>query len=489
MHLAILKARHYCLDCISLTFLLALTIPLGAKAQYSYTTNNGAVTITKYDGAGGALAIPSVIAGLAVTTIADFAFYANSNLTSVTIPNGVTNIGFEAFYSCSSLTGVSVPASAVSIGHWAFQDCTNLTSISVDGINSKYSSVGGVLLDKNQATLIAYPGGKIGSYAIPNTISNIDVGAFGHCDGLTGVTIPKSVRNIADSAFYSCLNLTSVTIPDGVTNIGGSAFYSCSSLGSVSMGNNVATIGDYAFASCPQLTTVTLDNNLSVVGFGTFSSSGVESIVLPNSVTMLGDAAFEYCSNLTSVIIGNGLTSISDFAFDACNSLFDVAMGKNVVHIGVDAFGRCTSLTRITIPKSVSSIGATAFLNCSILTAIYFEGDPPTDDGSGFSGDLNATLFYLPSATGWAATFDGLPTALWNPTALIDDSSFGVKTNRFGFNIAQASNSLIVVEACTNLANPVWFALQTNQFIGNPSYFSDPQWTNYPSRFYRIRSP
>jgi len=46
-----------------------------------------------------------------------------------------------------------------------------------------------------------------------------------------------------------------------------------------------------------------------------------------------------------------------------------------------------------------------------------------------------------------------------------------------------------VVEACTNLVNPVWSALGTTTLIGGASYFGDPQWTNYPTRLYRLRSP
>jgi hypothetical protein len=39
------------------------------------------------------------------------------------------------------------------------------------------------------------------------------------------------------------------------------------------------------------------------------------------------------------------------------------------------------------------------------------------------------------------------------------------------------------------LANPVWSPLQTNTLTGGSCYFSDSQWTNYPGRFYRLRSP
>jgi hypothetical protein len=47
----------------------------------------------------------------------------------------------------------------------------------------------------------------------------------------------------------------------------------------------------------------------------------------------------------------------------------------------------------------------------------------------------------------------------------------------------------VIVDACTNLSNPVWQPVQTNTFTTGSAYFSDPQWTNYPNRFYRLRSP
>jgi len=64
-----------------------------------------------------------------------------------------------------------------------------------------------------------------------------------------------------------------------------------------------------------------------------------------------------------------------------------------------------------------------------------------------------------------------------------------VRTNRFGFNITGNSNLAIVVEACTNFGNGDWATLQSVNLTNGSFYFSDPQWTNYPGRFYRLRSP
>jgi hypothetical protein len=90
---------------------------------------------------------------------------------------------------------------------------------------------------------------------------------------------------------------------------------------------------------------------------------------------------------------------------------------------------------------------------------------------------------------GWGSTFDGVPTALWQPQVQTSDDSFGVRTNQFGFNMTWASGQVVVVEAATNLVSPTWLPLQTNTLTAGASYFSDPQWTNYPNRFYRLRSP
>jgi hypothetical protein len=109
-----------------------------------------------------------------------------------------------------------------------------------------------------------------------------------------------------------------------------------------------------------------------------------------------------------------------------------------------------------------------------------------------FAGDTNATVFYLPGTTGWGATFGNRPTAPWflpNPLILNFGSGFGVQSNRFGFIISWATNSSVVVEASTDLGNPVWSPVATNALTFGASYFSDPQWTNYPARFYRLRSP
>jgi hypothetical protein len=148
-------------------------------------------------------------------------------------------------------------------------------------------------------------------------------------------------------------------------------------------------------------------------------------------------------------------------------------------------------LTSVAIPGSVTSIGDYAFFNCSSLSKVFFNGNAPSVGPSTFAGDP-ATIYYLPGTIGWTTTFGGVPTATWAlPYPLILKSTLGfvVQSNGFGFTISWATNLAVVVEASTNLANPTWQPLQTNALTNGSFYFRDLQWTSYPGRFYRIRSP
>jgi hypothetical protein len=165
----------------SLLLLLLLTLPAVVQAQFTFMTNNGAITITKYTGSGGAVVIPSVTNGFPVTVIAgDKGAFSGAGVTSVAIPNSVTNIGAFTFYNCAKLTSIIIPDSVIyvgqgafcfcssltsaalgnnvaSVGFQVFRACNNLTAITVSKLNTNYCSVAGVLFNKSQTALVAYP--------------------------------------------------------------------------------------------------------------------------------------------------------------------------------------------------------------------------------------------------------------------------------------------------------------------------------------------
>ena len=126
--------RRYCLSmpwrviCL-LAGLQVLLPPKALAGQYldfSYAASGGAVTITRYTGAGGAVDIPTTIEGLPVNAIGDGAFYGYTNLTSVTIPNTAISIGYQTFSGCTGLKSVEIGSGMIVIGDWAFSGCASL---------------------------------------------------------------------------------------------------------------------------------------------------------------------------------------------------------------------------------------------------------------------------------------------------------------------------------------------------------------------------
>lgn len=75
------------------------------------------------------------------------------------------------------------------------------------------------------------------------------------------------------------------------------------------------------------------------------------------------------------------------------------------------------------------------------------------------------------------------------PQVQTGDVSFGVRTNQFGFNIDWAKGMKVVIEASTNPTAPTWLPLQTNTLTADSLFFTDPDWTSHPARFYRVRWP
>ena len=334
-------------DCSSLT---SITIP-------------NSVTSIEKEAFSGCRSLTSITIPNGVTSIGQEAFLGCSSLTSITIPNSVTSIGEYAFRACISLTSITIPNSVTSIGNSAFSYCIKLTSINVSDNNKNYSSIDGVLFNKNKTEIIRYPNGKESkSYKIPNGVTSIGNSAFEDCSSLTSITIPNSVTSIGNSAFEDCSSLTSITIPNSVTSIGNSAFEDCSSLTSITIPNSVTSIGEDAFSGCSKLTSINVsDNNKnyrSIDGV-LFNKDKTEIIKYPNG------------KESKSYKIPNGVTSIGNSAFWRCSSLTSITIPDSVISIGGYDFYECSSLTKVLCLGNASKLGTGVFYECSSNLKIY----------------------------------------------------------------------------------------------------------------------
>jgi hypothetical protein len=96
-------------------------------------------------------------------------------------------------------------------------------------------------------------------------------------------------------------------------------------------------------------------------------------------------------------------------------------------------------------------------------------------------------MFYGTTSSGGNLNSGTVFSLTFPPQIQLHDGHFGVRTNRFGFNMTGFSNQVVVIEACTNLVMTNWVTLRTNTFGSNALYFSDSTWTNYRGRYYRVR--
>ncbi|MCX4286863.1 MAG: leucine-rich repeat protein, partial [Clostridia bacterium] len=316
---------------------------------------------------------------IVLQTIPEHAF-ASSKLQTVTLPYSVTLIDDNAFRDClglqnvslpeqndlsinsnafynTSLASVNIPANVIYVGEYAFVGLTNLNAFTVSADNPYYSSVDGLLYNKDGSKLISVPAGRTGSLQLPQTIQTIGFGAFENtklsavsfdpsaniltfgyrafyaAENLTEITIPASVVSVDYYAFAMCKNLSKVTFAEG-TQLKGvyeGAFYGCINLTDITLPDSIVEISDFAFYGCSNLTELPVSetNQLKGIYSYAFAYTGISELTLPETVTELGEYAFRG-AKITSVVIP------------------DTNAKELLIHLG--AFADCNALTEITVP-------------------------------------------------------------------------------------------------------------------------------------------
>lgn len=273
-----------------------------------------------------------------VKRIASYAFKC-SHVKSIKIPNSVEEIG-ECAFSSSSIESVFISDNIHTIGRLAFFDCLKLTQIIVDKLNPNYCSAGGVLFDKAQTELYAYPlNNPLKSYEVPASVTTIGEYAFACAPFIETIYLPSSLQRIKSSAFYTCSKLTKIEIPNNVRNIEKWAFYRCLALTEVILSDNIEKISEGMFLSCQSL----------------------KNIKIPSKVKIIEEQAFTWCSSLTSIVIPSKVDKINDRAFSYCRGIEKIICeAQDPPLLGKDVFYNIGEYTCLYVPSGTVATYKTA---------------------------------------------------------------------------------------------------------------------------------
>lgn len=213
------------------------------------------------------------------------AFNGCTSLNNIIFPETLGSIGDGAFAGCTSLNRIVLPENMVHLGDGAFRDCSNLAYIEIQGNverfwnsttidgyrdyacfsgagsgQEKLEVVFGPKVTIVPAYLFATGAGKtdnthafITDVTVPDSVTEIQAGAFYNCYSLKNIKIGNNVKKVGDAAFYDCVALTEVELANRTAEIGDSAFFNCSGLKDIYISKSAQTLGKDIFAGCNDL--------------------------------------------------------------------------------------------------------------------------------------------------------------------------------------------------------------------------------------------
>lgn len=367
-----------------------------------------------------------------------------------TVPNTVTEMSINSVETIN-LEKINIPSSLKN-DSINIKACPNLKEINVDSENEKFSSLNGILYNKNQAELVRIPQNYEGSISVAPSVETILSNAGLGCKGIESLNSLLNVKKIGNNAFADCETLSSVVFSDSLVEVGENAF-SNTALTSVNLPASVVSVSN-AFSNCANLTSITVnDANMSYSSLdGVLYNNGKTELILypcmketadfsiPSSVEIIADYAFSNAKGLINIELSDNLESIGNNAFLNCTSLKSVNIGNRVESIGFKAFCNCTSLESIIIPDSVTYLNSYIFKDCTSLSNVTI--------GSG--------IFYIPCGMFYGCTSLGSVNIPSNITIICSDAFLGcgmtevsipytvetVEENAFGY--CRSSNSFSI---------------------------------------------
>ncbi len=276
--------------------------------------------------------------------------YGCTSLKELNLGTELQTISKLALGNCSSLEELNLPATTTLVEETAFVGMKSLTQITIPAENIHYSTVDGVLYNKDLTCLIAYPAGNIAkSYVMPDTVKTIKEGAFYNAMNLEEVTLSSNLEIIPKTCFYYAGNIKMITIPDSVKVIEEAAFIGCSKMEKViiSEQSSLEKIGKYAFNLCQTLSSIYIPSKVKVIeeaAFGYTIALKEINFAEDTSLEEIKELAFAYCYALENIILPNSVKTIENNAFAHCSKLKTIVIGSNIEKITAGAFFRSTEL-------------------------------------------------------------------------------------------------------------------------------------------------
>ena len=266
-------------------------------------------------------------------------FRCPASCPNETHPNnerGIHTLHNRAFAGLPNLIEVTIPSSVLNIGEDVFINCPKLQRINVAASNPNFSSVNGVLYNKNRTELIKFPSGRnVTSFTVPSTVTSIRKDAFTSLTKLRNVTIPAGVRVIDRKTFDRSKSLQNININASNPNY--------ASTNGVLFNKNRQTLIRYPEGKTAK--SYRIPNGVRIIGQEAFySHNRLETVTFPSSATTISERAFENCTNLKTMTLPNSVTSIEAEAFRACRNLEVLTVRRNSIRIHPDAFLACTKL-------------------------------------------------------------------------------------------------------------------------------------------------
>lgn len=298
-----------------------------------------------------------------VKSIGDHAFSGCKLLSRVIFAenSALESIGCYAFYDCLELTRIFIPENVSYIGKGAFDTCQSLVAIDVDNNNKYYTSMEGVLYNKEISELIKYPIAKIQDvFIMPDSVVRIYSNALVHVK-FRKIGLSRSLIYLESIAFCWCDNLTEIYIPE-----------------------NVKHIGDYVFAGCPLLKEIIVDEKnqsfRSIEG-NLYSKDGkklvryaigkqVEKFHVPEGVRIIAVGAILGAKHLKKIDLPLGLIEINKQAIDGCSGLSSITVPATTTYIGYWGFENTVTVD-IESDKFLKVWGGESGISCSKKDKVF----------------------------------------------------------------------------------------------------------------------